>query len=343
MVLSSDDRRGRAAGQPGSSQHVDVPPKARQRLQHLTPRPPAWRYETRTFEALGYRFSIRSTWEGVGRYLDAAFEGCGTLDDVEPPLEQGEGSRPVVRYSLLHGLPGPRSHAVYVGDELGVAAIDAAYVFGYLIWHINQQVIARGSKDHVLLHAAGAVRNGVGVILPAGQEAGKTTLVAGLVRAGFGYLSDEAVAVRRDRLDLLPFAKPLSIDPGSWSVLAELRPRLDPATAAYLANQWQVPAHHVRRDAFAGTVTCRVIVFPSYVAGAATRLEPLRGAESLTTLLSHCFHFHERGARNFEVLARLAARSRSFRLTSGDLAGACEAVMAAMDADPLRPRHEGRG
>ena len=44
------------------------------------------------------------------------------------------------------------------------------------------------------------------------MESGKTTLTAGLVRAGFDYLSDEAVAFDWDTLDIVPYAKPLSID-----------------------------------------------------------------------------------------------------------------------------------
>jgi hypothetical protein len=291
-----------------------------------------WAHHSRTFEALGYRFCLRSTAAGIGRYLDEAYAGCAAQGGATTGLElpSAASREDSVRYSLVHGLPGPRTHAVYVEDALGVDADDPAYVLGYLTWHINQQVIRRGSEERVLVHASGAVRDGVAVMFPAGQEAGKTTLVAGLVRAGYAYLTDEALAVDVDTLELLPYAKPLSIDPGSWSVLADLRPELAPETFTYLAGQWQVPVQHVRPDAVAGPAVCRMIVFPRYVADAPTTLDPLGRADALATLLQHCFRFHERGARNFEVLARLVAQSHCFRLTSGDLDAACDAVTTAL-------------
>ena len=303
-----------------------------------------WAHHGRTFAALGYRFSFRSTEAGIGRYLDEAYAGCGTGDVTtgsEPPGAGDNGD--AVRYSLVDGLPGLRTHAVYVDDDLGVDADDPAYVLGYLTWHINQQVIGRGSAEHVLVHASGAVRDGVGVMFPAGQEAGKTTLVAGLVRAGYSYLTDEALAVDTDTLELLPYAKPLSIDPGSWSVLADLRPDLASPTSAYLADQWQVPAQHIRPGAVAGPSAGRVIVFPRYVADAPTTLESVGRADALASLLGHCFRFHERGARNFEVLARLVARSVCFRLSSGDLVEACGAVTRAVDTWSADPPPGARG
>lgn len=296
-----------------------------------------WAHRSRVFDALGYRFRIRSTEAGIGRYLEQAYAGCLAADGHSVSERAGAGSHGTVWYSVVHGLPGPRTHAVYVDDERGVDAHDPAYVLSYLTWHINQQVIRRGSEEHVLVHASGAVTDGVGVMFPAGQEAGKTTLVAGLVRAGYSYLTDEALAVDIDTLELLPYAKPLSIDQGSWSVLANLRPDVEPTTFAYLATQWQVPVQHVRPGAVAGPTGCRVIVFPSYVPDAPTTLEPIGRAEALATLLQHCFRFHERGARNFEVLARVVAQCHCFRLTSGDLAQACDAVTGVVDtlsADP---------
>ena len=56
------------------------------------------------------------------------------------------------------------------------------------------------------------------------MESGKTTLTTGLVRAGFCYLTDEAVSFDWETGVIEPFPKPLSIDPGSWFLFPELEP-----------------------------------------------------------------------------------------------------------------------
>jgi hypothetical protein len=275
----------------------------------------SWAHTTRTFETLGYRFAVRSTHAGIGRFVDEMFAACAVPD-----------ARPVTWYSIIDDLPGDRPHAVYVDDDRGMVAADPARVLTYLTWSVNQQVIAHRG-EHVLVHAAAAALDDVGVILPAATEAGKTTLVAGLVRAGFQYLTDEATAIDPVSLQLLPYPKPLSIDPGSWEPLADLEPRVDCGTGAYLRRQWQVTPLSIRDDAVSGPVDAAVAVFPRYVPGASTVLEPARRSEAMITLLQQTFRFHESGARYLEVLARFLERVACYRLVSGDLDEACDALV----------------
>ena len=51
-----------------------------------------------------------------------------------------------------------------------------------LMWHINQQAVA-SRPDMLMVHASVAEWRGHAILLPASEESGKTTLVAGLVRA----------------------------------------------------------------------------------------------------------------------------------------------------------------
>jgi hypothetical protein len=89
----------------------------------------------------------------------------------------------------------------------------------------------------------------MGLVFAGVMEAGKTTLVAGLVRAGFGYLTDEAGAIERETLLIQPYPKPLSLEPGSWPLFPELEPQADLATDEYKAYEWQVPTAAIRPGA----------------------------------------------------------------------------------------------
>ena len=71
-------------------------------------------------------------------------------------------------------------------------------------------------------HAGAVAHEGNGVLFPADPESGKTTLTCGLVRAGFSYLSDEAVAFRPGTSVIEPYPKPLSLDRGSWFLFPDL-------------------------------------------------------------------------------------------------------------------------
>jgi hypothetical protein len=290
--------------------------------QRLTPGDIAgtrWAHRTPRLRALGHDFVIATTNSGLGRYLDEMYAAC--VD---------ERSDATTVYALVDGIPGQRPFALYVDGRLLVQSGDAAFVLSHLTWHVNQQVIHR-TDDHVLLHAAAAARDGVSVMLPAAMDQGKTTLVAGLLLAGFDYLTDEAVAIDPATLDLLPYPKPLSIDEGSQQVLAELEPRTGRSVATYLAGQWHVGPQRIRTGGLSGRVAPSFVVFPRYVAGSRTRLEPLARAEAVPALMRQTFRLHRHGRRNFEVLTRVAARTRCFRLLVGDLDEACIRLARLVD------------
>lgn len=64
---------------------------------------------------------------------------------------------------------------------------------------------------------AGVVRGPAGCIaIPGHSGLGKTTLVAALVQAGFGYVSDETLAVDRRTGLASPFPRPLALNSDVW-------------------------------------------------------------------------------------------------------------------------------
>jgi hypothetical protein len=280
-----------------------------------------WVHRSRTFEALGHRFAVRSTASGIGRYIDRMYAGCVTA-----------APGPVTWYSLLDDVGSGAPHALYVGEDRLVQSVRPAAVLNHLTWHVNRRVIAQRG-DEVLLHAAAVSLDGLGVLLPAAMEAGKTTLSAGLIRSGFDYLTDEAAAIDPATRAVRSYAKPLSLDPGSWPVLPDLRPDVDTVTAAYLEDQWQVPADAIRPESFGSPANVAVIVLPRYAVGSPTTLRRVRRSAALVATLEQTFHFHEHGANDLATLARVVGQARCYRLVSGDLAEACAAVTRVVRGD----------
>lgn len=308
---------------------------------------PATRYLTRRCQALEHTFEIATNDEAFRDYLDNVLAG----------LAGAEPGAPAARHELLdltptaplssppatrvdHGWKPPASagQAASVRDQCAVEG-GWRYVVRYegkpvlatsvpdiaitvLLWHFNAEVIRRSTPRYPLVHAGGVVCDGSAVLLPAPPESGKTTTVAGLLRAGFGYLTDEAVAIDPASLTAQPYPKALSVDAGSWEVLADLQPE----HGHRVSGQWHVPPTQFGPDTVSGPAPVRFIVTPSYQEAAPTRLQPLSQAETLVALADSTFNFRDDPARNLSVLARLVLAADCYRLTIGDLDSAVRLI-----------------
>ncbi|HET6210294.1 MAG TPA: hypothetical protein VFD94_07920, partial [Jatrophihabitans sp.] len=66
-------------------------------------------------------------------------------------------------------------------------------------------------SDRLCLHAGVVTYPGAAVVIPGSSGLGKSTLTAALVQAGFGYLSDEVLAVPRTGGLPARFARPIAV------------------------------------------------------------------------------------------------------------------------------------
>ena len=268
------------------------------------------------FRALGHEFGLAASDPAILHYLE----------DVFAPLRTPGAP---TDYYRVEALDDGGFEAWFAGERL-VASDDPARAVGFVLWHVNQAAIA-SRPDLVRLHAAGAVRGRRAVVLPAPMESGKTTLVAGLVRRGLHYLSDEVVAFDSELLRLVAYPKALSIDPGSWRVLSDMQPRVDPSVEAFLPAQWQVPVGPPVGQGWVDDVEPSLLVFPRYDAGDPTVLTPLSTADAAVALLGCTFDFEADPARNLAALADLAKHCRCYRLSVADLDTACGLIETALD------------
>jgi hypothetical protein len=74
--------------------------------------------------------------------------------------------------------------------------------------------LLRLQRELLFLHAGSVALADRGVLILGPKGSGKTTLSLALAARGHGFLGDEVAALRRDRLELVPFRRAVSIRPG---------------------------------------------------------------------------------------------------------------------------------
>jgi hypothetical protein len=284
-------------------------------------------HQTACFDALGYAFRVFAHDATLTEYLSELFADLAT--------SAPDGHRYVLRPTSDH-----RDDArcdVVLDGRLVFRAPTAEQLVATLVRAVNAEAIERCGL--VALHAGGVERDGLGLVFPGRMEAGKTTLVAGLVRAGMGYLTDEAVVIDPEALLIRPYPKPLSLDPGSWALFPELEPNAPLASDGYKRDHWQVPSAAIRPGARGRSCPVRLVVFPRYARGATTELQPLRRAEALVQLAKHTFHFKEQSRVALDLLADVIRPAACYHLTIGDLDEAV-ALLWNLAGSPTSSRRE---
>jgi uncharacterized protein (UPF0276 family) len=142
------------------------------------------------------------------------------------------------------------------------------------------------------LHA-GVVSFGDGcMLLPAPTGSGKTTLTAGLVRAGATYYSDEIAVLDADTLAVIPVPLSLTVKDGSLEPVRQLYPEVDTLTPHVREDSVRVrylPPPAAALPASGASMRARWIVFPQYAANAATSLRPIDRPAALWRLLEESY------------------------------------------------------
>jgi hypothetical protein len=263
------------------------------------------------YRALAYGFDVVAEPGTPVEYLEAA------LAALAAPAPASADHR--YRLRPTGGDEGPLLAVDLDGAPLGVptAAHKAAVA---LVASVNRAAVA-SRPDHLALHAGAVSLEGQGLLLPGPPGAGKTTLTAGLVAAGFDYLSDEAAVIDPATLLIGPYPKPLSVSAGSSEVLRPLLATAGNGPAPPPAPL--IPVDALRTGAVGRPVAARFLVFPRYQAGAPTALTPIPRAEAMVELSNNSFNFVDHGGAWLELLAQVVRECRCLRIAVGDLGAAC--------------------
>jgi hypothetical protein len=231
------------------------------------------------------------------------------------------------------------THALFLGrarvghDDGWFAAADGGVLvrtpapgvaFRHLVYEANQMAIDATAAP-VRLHAAAVARAGRALALVGPMGAGKSTLAAGLVRRGWGYLTDEVVAVD-DAGHVRPYAKPCSLG-SPPPALGPLDWTPPPGAVPYLAGGGLVPASVLGTVAPA-PVPLAGVVLPGYRRGAPITVTELDRADALVEIGAHAFGLSAPGA--LAALDAVVGPLPCFRVVGGDLDAACAAVESVL-------------
>lgn len=271
---------------------------------------------TRPCRALDFDFVVEVESADLCAYLVDIFGG------FPGPREVGH----LHTYSIRRTDGSPVQIEVSLDGEVIDRFITTSAALAFLLWHLNRRAVAASSR-FVLVHAGAVARRGPAIVLPAPMEAGKSTLVAGLLRAGFSYLTDEAAAIDPVNGRVTPYPKPVHLDYGSWPLFPDLAPAADDRRQPLIRAQWHVPPGRFGARV-SDTVALGAVVFPRYERGVTTALTPMSGADALVGLIANSFNFGLHGAQGLAGLASVLEGTRCFRLAVGDLDTACQALSA---------------
>jgi Coenzyme PQQ synthesis protein D (PqqD) len=201
-------------------------------------------------------------------------------------------------------------------------------------WALVRQLVLAGTRRSwlALLHA-GAVATPAGCLLLSGDSgAGKSSLLAGLVHAGFPFVADDIVPLEERSGLAWPVRLAISIKNGSWPVVGSLFPELADAPIIHFGgrimryfwpNSRAVPVGSAGYPAAA-------VMFPRYVKDAPAEVTRLNPAQSLALLGEGGSLLPTTDAGLAEFLAWWG-RLPAYRLSYGRLDEAAAAVRVLTD------------
>jgi hypothetical protein len=264
---------------------------------------------------------------GYGEQEEVAFEAFGVrmavranrphlLDRVSAILPPGweplSSSTVDCRFALIAE---PRATYGVVKDDKAMAwglelELALELLDSQIRLHLGEKAPAR-----IFVHAGVVGHRSRAIVMPARSFAGKTELVAALVRAGAAYYSDEFAVL--DEYGLVhPYAKPLSI-----------RGR----------DQWQTDHHVQTLGGVAGEEPLQLglIVVTTYSPDAEWRPRRLSAGEGAMALLANTVPARERPAEAMRAISRAADGAIALSSPRGEADATAPLLLAELDPLPV--------
>jgi hypothetical protein len=271
-------------------------------------------------DKLGWEGGI--AFESYGLRIGVRVDALDVLDRVRqclPPGWQATDSAFVdYLFSLRVGPPagpaGMRSYGQLYADGKQVAqSLDLDYLLEMLEEEI-QLYVAEWAPQYIFIHAGAVAWQDKALLLPGPSFAGKTSLVAALLRAGAVYLSDE-YAVLDESGRVWPYARRLAL-----RVEKGGRSRCGPEELGSRAGRGPLPVGW--------------IAVTHYRPGAPWQPTPLSPGQAVLELLAHAVPAQ---SRPLPTLAVAQAAVRGAQCLKGDRGEADAAASALLHGGPLEP------
>jgi hypothetical protein len=256
------------------------------------------------FEAYGVPIELRAS---DAELLDAL------LRVVTPGASMSAVASPEIGYSLFAA---GEHYAISRGVRRVAQGTNVEELLDLLESELHFEV-AVAARTRLFVHAGVVGWNGGAIVLPGRTHAGKSSLVAALVRAGATYYSDE-YAVLDDDGFVHPFARALGMRDKTGRTN-----RVDPRTIGRVGD--------------APLPVTRVIA-TRHVAGGAWRAVPMSRGETVLALFDNTLAARSRPADALRILSVVARHADGFRGERGDAAAAVEQILTLDPSDQSIPR-----
>jgi hypothetical protein len=174
-----------------------------------------------------------------------------------------------------------------------------------------RMLVAFRAPRHIFVHAGVVAHRGAAAVMPGATMAGKTTLVAALVRAGADYYSDEFAPLDEQGL-VHPFAKPLSL-------------RDDRSV--------QTDRHVVDLGGVAGKepVPVGAVIVTQYQAGVEWRPRRLTSGAAVLALMAHTVPAQSRPAQALHAINRAVDRATVIDAPRGEADAVAPLVLVELE------------
>jgi HprK-related kinase A len=221
-----------------------------------------------------------------------------------------------------------RRFELLLGDTPAFQPFSRTFALAVLEWGLNWCVYG-SAHQFLIVHAAVVERNGRALLLPGRPGAGKSTLCAALVIAGWRLLSDELALVDPQAGHIRALARPISLKNDAIEIIRGLAPAAvfgPPAVDTHKGTvaHMKPPSPSVRRAE--EPAVPHWIVMPRYVAGEALHLDPASKTSAFWGMADNSLNYEILGETGFTALVRLIDRCQCYSLTHSDLSDAVAAL-----------------
>ena len=264
-------------------------------------------------DRLGWAAGLASI--SYGHRIGLPVSEAGALKRASECLPPGwkRAARPVVdcMYSLVVGGQGGRVRRfslLYRGAERIARTHDLDSVFETLAEDLKMHVAA-AAPSRVFVHAGVVGWRGQAIVLPGRSFAGKSTLVAALVRAGATYYSDE-FAVLDERGRVHPYARPLVLRARS----GESAGRASKQPTGMPVGKRPLPV--------------RLVALTHYMPGEHWRSEALSPGEAVLALMENTVPVRHRPEATLKTLREVVTRAPVIKGVRGEVEEAVERLLS---------------
>jgi hypothetical protein len=210
---------------------------------------------------------------------------------------------------------------VYSGDRYRLTRDGAAIVEGseldVALEMLTREVmvhVADSADERVFVHAGVVEWQGRVLVLPGRSFAGKSTLVAELVRAGATYYSDE-YAVIDERGNVHPYARDLQIRERGG------------------VKQRSLTMKELKGSVGTSAVPVSHVVFAEYVEGAMWKPEMMSPGSAVLAMMEHAIAVQRAPARVMATLVKMMETATALRSERGDAGETAQYLLKMISAE----------